>query len=57
MTMNVGDRVKLECGHQGRVVWLSEDGTTMAVKGSRRNCRTCYKATGTATVYLRPIAE
>jgi hypothetical protein len=52
MTVKLGDRVPLGCGHQGRVVWISDDGAVMAVKGTHRSCATCYKATGTATVYL-----
>jgi hypothetical protein len=50
--MKLGDRVKLECGHQGRVAWISEDGTTMAVKGTRRRCSACYKNRTNVTVYV-----
>lgn len=50
--MNIGNRVPLECGHQDRVVWVSDDGATIAVKGSHSNCPTCYKARGNPTVYL-----
>jgi hypothetical protein len=53
--MNIGDRVPLECGHQARVVWISEDGKTIALKGSRRGCSTCYKARGNPNVYLIDI--
>lgn len=52
MPMKVGDRVPLACGHRGRVVWVSEDGTSIAVKGSQRTCPTCYKNQLTASVYL-----
>jgi hypothetical protein len=50
--MKLGDRVKLECGHQGRVAWISDDGTRMAVKGTRRRCSACYKKSANVTVYL-----
>jgi preprotein translocase subunit YajC len=50
--MKVGDRIPLSCGHQGRVVWISDDGVTIAVKGSHSSCRTCYKAIGNPTVHL-----
>jgi hypothetical protein len=53
--MKVGDRVTLECGHLGRVIWISDDETVMAVKGSHSSCRTCYKAKGNPTVHLRPV--
>jgi hypothetical protein len=52
MAMNLGDRVPLRCGHQGRVVWISEDATTIAVKGTQRSCPTCYKNNKNPTVYL-----
>ena len=53
--MNLGDRVPLRCGHRGRVIWIREDGATMAVQGSRRNCPTCYKDRVNPTVYLLPV--
>jgi hypothetical protein len=55
--MKIGDRVPLSCGHQGRVIWISEDGKTIAVKGSHSSCRTCYKAKGNPTVHLRPVTS
>jgi hypothetical protein len=50
--MKKGDRVLLECGHQGRVAWISEDGAQMAVKGTRRRCSKCYKNRTNVTVYI-----
>lgn len=50
--MNLKDQVPLECGHLGRVVWISEDATTIAVRGTRRSCPTCYKDRGNPNVYL-----
>jgi hypothetical protein len=58
MNVKVGDRVPLSCGHLGRVVWVSEDGTTMALKGSSSRCAVCGKGSKerrTQTVYLLPI--
>jgi hypothetical protein len=53
--MKIGDRIPLACGHQGRVVWISDDGTQMAVKGSSQSCAVCGKGSKgrrTQTVYL-----
>ncbi len=54
-TVNVGDKFTLECGHEGRVVFISPDGKAFAVKGVRRKCRTCGKGASGAwapTVYI-----
>jgi hypothetical protein len=50
--MKRGDRVPLRCGHQGRVVWISDDDATVAVRGSRRSCPGCYKNRVNPTVFL-----
>jgi hypothetical protein len=53
--LKVGDRYQLACGHEGRVVWISHNGDTFAVRGVTRSCRTCGKRTSGAwspTVYL-----
>jgi hypothetical protein len=40
-----GDRYMLECGHEGRIVWVSENSEIIGVSGVRRSCRTCGKKT------------
>ncbi|UCH37657.1 MAG: hypothetical protein JSV76_00280 [Candidatus Bathyarchaeota archaeon] len=55
-----GDRYQLECGHEGRVVWINDNEDTMAVAGTRRSCRDCGKKTTgnwTPTVYLLQLNE
>lgn len=51
----VGDRYRLACGHEGRVVWISPKGDTFAVKGAKRTCHFCGKRTSgdwSPSVYL-----
>ena len=53
--LKVGDRYKLDCGHEGRVIWVSGDRKTTGVAGVKRSCRSCGKKTSgdwTRTVYL-----
>jgi len=50
-----GDRFRLECGHEGRVIWVSSDGKTFGVRGARRRCPVCGKGSSgawTPTVYF-----
>ena len=45
MEIKIGDRMKIptdgkfhpEAGHLGKVVWISEDGNTVAIKCERRH--------------------
>lgn len=55
VTVRKGDRIRLLCGHQGRVVWISADRTAYAVRGVRRRCAYCGKGSNTTwrpNVYL-----
>jgi hypothetical protein len=55
VTMKLGDRVPLSCGHRGRVIWIRDDGKKMAVRGSSYSCAVCgknSKGSRTQTVYL-----
>ena len=55
LELKIGDRYKLECGHEGRVVWVSNDYKTIGVAGVRRSCSVCgKKSTGnwSPNVYL-----
>jgi hypothetical protein len=55
MPMQVGDRYQLSCGHEGRIVFISEDEKRFWVQGKRRGCATCGKGRSgewTPTVYL-----
>jgi len=52
--MNVGDEYQLDCGHPGKVIWISADEQSFAVQGKRRSCINCGKKTSgtwTPTVY------
>ena len=58
--MKKGDRFTLECGHKGRVVWVSPDRKTVGVRGVSRRCRVCGKRSSggwVPTVYLISIDE
>ena len=53
--LKVGDGYRLDCGHEGRVVWISEDRKTIGVTGVNESCRSCGKTTSsnwTPTVYF-----
>ena len=53
--LKVGDRYILECGHEGRVVLVSEDRKIIGVAGVKRSCQMCGKKTTdgwTPTIYL-----
>ena len=53
--LNVGDRYVLRCGHPGRVVWITEDGATIAVRGAHRpRCPVCCRDRQTRNVHLLP---
>jgi hypothetical protein len=55
VNLKEGNRFKLECGHEGRVVWVSSDGETFGVQGVRKSCTVCGKgpsSTWTPTVYF-----
>ena len=52
--LKVGDKYQLECGHEGKVIWLSSDEQSFAVQGKNRSCINCGKKTAgawTPTVY------
>jgi hypothetical protein len=52
--LKVGDRYQLNCGHEGKVVWISPDEQSFAVQGRRRSCTSCGKKSSgawTPTVY------
>ncbi|MHA2428600.1 MAG: hypothetical protein ACXADB_11305 [Candidatus Hermodarchaeia archaeon] len=58
MDYKTGDKYQLECGHHGRIVWVSENKDVMAVAGVRRSCRSCGKKTSgnwTPTAYLMQL--
>ena len=40
-----GDRVTLECGHSGRIVWISSNRNSICVRGVSRRCQVCGKPT------------
>ena len=53
--LKVGDGYRLDCGHEGRVVWVSEDNKIIGVAGVNGSCRSCGKKSSgnwTPTVYL-----
>jgi hypothetical protein len=53
-TVKVGDEYQLDCGHIGKVIWISHDEQSFAVQGKRRSCIHCGKkssGTWTPTVY------
>lgn len=43
VAVKVGDSYRLVCGHEGRVVYISEDTKWFWVQGKRRGCSTCGK--------------
>lgn len=58
--MKKGDRFRLKCGHEGKVVWVSSDGKSFGVQGVRRGCSICGKGSSSAwtpTVYLFFVDE
>jgi hypothetical protein len=58
--MEKGDRFTLECGHEGRIIWVSPDKKVFGVRGSNRSCRFCGKKTSggwVPTVYMISIDE
>ncbi len=58
--MKKGDLFKLECGHEGRVIWISSDKAVVGVRGSSRSCQSCGKKTSggwVSTVYLFSVDE
>jgi hypothetical protein len=60
MNLNVGDRVPLSCGHQGRVIWINEDDATMGRQGSSGRCAICGKGSKdrrTQTTYPPPTSN
>jgi hypothetical protein len=53
--MKVGDVYRLSCGHEGRVVYVSEEEASFWVQGKRRGCSVCGKGRSsewTPTTYL-----
>jgi hypothetical protein len=52
--LKVGEKYPLDCGHEGKVIWVSPDEQSFAVQGISRSCVSCGKNTKgawTATVY------
>lgn len=55
-----GDRYTLECGHNGRIVWVSSDRGMLCVRGENRRCQLCGKKSSSGwvpTYHLIPIDE
>ena len=55
-----GEKFMLECNHEGKIVWVSQDKKTFGVKGVKRSCRICGKnpsSSWTPFVYLMVIDE
>lgn len=55
-----GDTFRLECGHEGKVIWISSDGKRIGVRGVRRSCRTCGKKSAgswSPNVYIVSLDE
>lgn len=55
VVVKVGDVYRLSCGHEGRVVYVSEEETAFWVQGKRRGCSVCGKGRSsewTPTTYL-----
>jgi hypothetical protein len=53
--MQKGEHFKLECGHEGRIIWVSSNKTVFGVRGSNRSCQSCGKKTSggwVPTIYL-----
>lgn len=53
--MKKGDLFRLECGHEGRIIWISPGEMAFGVRGSKRSCGFCGKKTAggwVPTVYL-----
>ena len=51
---------ELECGHEGRTIWISLDKKAFAVRGSSRSCQICGKKTSggwVPTVYMFSVDE
>lgn len=58
--MKKGDFFKLECGHEGRIIWISLDQKAFGVRGSNRSCRICGKKTvggWVPTIYMFSVDE
>lgn len=53
--VKVGDRYRMPCGHEGRVIHVMEDTPSFCVQGMRRGCATCGKGRSsewTPTTYV-----
>jgi len=60
MSLKSGDKYKLECGHDGKIIWISSDQRSIGVRGIRKSCNTCgKKSTGTwsPNVYIFTIND
>ena len=51
--MKLGDAYRLRCGHTGRIVWISEDEGTCAVK-TPTGAGSCCNTKGNPTIFLIP---
>ena len=51
--MKLGDPYRLRCGHMGRIIWISEDEETCAVKAST-GAGSCCNTKGNPTIFLIP---
>ena len=38
------EKYKLECGHNGNIIWRSSDGKIVGVRGTRSSCGVCTVA-------------
>jgi hypothetical protein len=59
MKLKIGEKFKLECGHDGKVVYV-DSASKIWVKGTRRGCRVCGKGAAgewAPTVYLLTLSE
>jgi hypothetical protein len=45
--MKVGDRYRLSCGHEGRVIHVTDGAPSFCVQGMQRGCTTCGKGRST----------
>ncbi|MEM2281265.1 MAG: hypothetical protein QXZ68_04680 [Candidatus Bathyarchaeia archaeon] len=53
--MKVGDKCKTPCKHKGVVVWVSEDGKTVAVQCMEVHERVIKKPVGDFRVRFKPV--
>ena len=49
--MKLGDPYRLSCGHTGRIIWVSKDNETFAVRAPR-GAWSCCNTKGNPTIFL-----